>query len=330
MPKAKPKAKPKGKPRKKSTSAFEFNARGERAAPFRPNAALMAPGFCDIPVEVLTNVAWIFGVQKEMMDIAMNYTRSTFCDILSLMLPVPCMREWKITHYLGSGTEGFVFGCRSRRGSNTGALKIQPMKDKNATRRQIQVYKKFAALGLSPKIHSHCTKVKTGSTVLFLNVDRIDTTLKQWLMKRRSPKMIDLLVRRLFDVLRVMRENGLTHGDFHVSNIGFVFKRDSSPGKIQIIDHGDATTKGALTETDLVQFMRTVMIWRNELHGETSKYLQRRFRAEALRQYGVRLSQSPVVLTKRLRILLRELAELERTVALPTFSGRIKKLYLYL
>ena len=313
---------PKAKPCKTPTNSLQFNARGERAAPFRPNAALMAPGFCDIPAGVLTKVAWIFGVENEMMDIAMNYTRSTFCDILSLMLPVPCMREWKITHYLGSGTEGFVFGCRSKKGCKTGALKIQPMTDKNATRRQIQVHKKFAALGLSPKIHSHCTKVKMGSSVLFLNMDRIDTTLKQWLMRRRSTKMIDLLVERLFDILRVMRENGVTHGDFHTSNIGFVFKRDSSPGKIQIIDHGDATTKGALTEVDLVQFARTVMIWRDELHGETSRYLLRRFYEEALRQYDVRLSRSLAVLAKRYLYLMRELAELEGRT---TFSVNKKK-----
>ena len=297
---------PKAKPKGKSTNGFQFNARGDRAAPFRPNPSLMAPGFCDIPAEALTTVAWIFGVEKEMMDIAMNYTRSTFCDILSLMLPVPCMRKWKITHFLGNGTEGYVFACRSKKGSKTGALKIQPMKDKSATRRQVKIHKKFAALGLSPKIHSHCTKVKMGSTVLFLNMDRIDTTLRQWLTKRRSTKMIDLLVERLFDILRVMRENGVTHGDFHLSNIGFVFRRDSSPGKIQLIDIDAASTKFAVTEIELVQFARTVTIFGDGAHKETSAYLLRRFYEEAKRQFGVRLSPCLGGLNRRLLHLMQK------------------------
>lgn len=286
----------------------QFNAKGVKAAPYRSRHRSRNARFCDVPTNVVLTVADLFNVKKKLMTIALDWPDATNCDLLSAALPSKCMRGWRITRFLGRGQFGFVFGTRENKGSKTGALKIQLKGRTSKMQNEIEAHKKFSKLGLSPTIHCHCLTARTRRSVFFVNMSRIDTTLEWWLQTKRSKQMINLFLEKLFGILEVMRKERITHGDMHLGNIGFVFKRQHTPGRIQLLDHGFASTKGALTELELVQFIRTLhRRFMPRGHRQTIDYLVQRCRVEAMIRYGIRLCKSGTSLDKRFEFLRRKL-----------------------
>ena len=295
-PAAKPKKRAGVRPKKKAVKVAKppliaFNARGNNALPFRSCQKSAVPNFCDIPDQRMDNFLRMFNLDKKGIGLKKQCPWETNCDIISRILPAKCMRGWKITRYLGKGAYGQVFGARSS--SKTGALKIQHYRNKSSLNKEIKSQKQFFKMGLSPEIHSYCTIDRGGHRISFLNMGRIDTTLEHWLEEKRPNEMLDLLVERLFQILDVMRKKGVTHGDFHAGNIGFVFKREGAPGKIQLLDHGWSSTKGAMTGIELVQLMRTLHnYYMPQAIKSNLSFLLRRCQKEAKRRYGLQISQS--------------------------------------
>ncbi|CAM9702014.1 unnamed protein product [Ectocarpus sp. 6 AP-2014] len=277
----------------------------QRSRPFKSCTKSKNPAFCDVPLEIVTEIAYLVNAEKEMHKLAWECPDASLCDILTKILPARCIRSWRITRFLGEGSVGYVFGCRCKISSKTGALKIQKVGRNDDTKQEIRLHKKFSKLGLSPDMHSNCTLVKNRRKLSFLNMDRIDTTLTQWLKKKHTKKLLNVLINRIFDILTVMRKKGVTHGDLHSDNIGFVFKRTSEePGRIQIIDHSYANTNGAMTELEIVQFMRTLhRDFSPEIHSESRAHLLQRCQAEAARIYGYRVSRSLTWLDHRFSTL---------------------------
>lgn len=277
----------------------------QRSRPFKSCPRSRSTTFCDVPYEIVTEIAALVDAEKEMHKLAWECPKASLCEILTRILPAKCIRSWRITKFLGEGSVGYVFGCRCKTSSKTGALKIQKIGRNDHPANEIKLHKKFSKLGLSPDMHSHCTLVKNRRTLSLLNMDRIDTTLTQWLQKKRTKKVLNTLVDRIFHILAVMRRKGVTHGDLHSDNIGFVYKRTTTePGRIQFIDHSYATTKGAITELEIVQFMRTLhRDFSPEIHGESRPYILQRCQDEAARIYGISVSRSLTWLDDRFSTL---------------------------
>lgn len=297
------------KTKKKKMSGFSFNARGSKVPPFRSCPKSTSSNFCQIPAHVMDELGEMFEIEGEMQDIMDRCPRATYCEILSKLLPARCMSGWRVTKYLGSGAYGYVFGCRSTKTAQTGALKIQTVRRKKKHHNEIEAHKSFSKLSLSPKLLTHCTTLKYGRTFTFLVMSRVDTTLYKWLMVRRSKKMLDLLIIRLFDIIGHMLKKGVTHGDLHADNIGFVYRRACAPGRIQILDHGYATTKLSLTELEIVQFMRTLnRRYSPRSNSEAVRYLLKQCQKEAKSRYGLRISRSQTYLEERFGSLRKKLA----------------------
>ena len=244
-----------------------------------------------------------------MMQIAWDCPQTSLCDLIAQLLPCTCLKEWRITKFLGEGADAYVFGCRSRKTNRSGALKIQLVpRTTEGIAKEVRAHNKFSEIGLSPPILSRSTLIKNRRKLFFLNMDRIDGTLYNWLSQRRSKKALNLLVEKLFAIIAVMRRKGITHGDLHSENIGFIFTRASAPGRIQIIDHRYASTKGALTELEIVQFMRTLhACYSPDFPTDTRHHLLDRCQAEARRIYGYDISRSLQYLDSRFGTLRRKL-----------------------
>lgn len=254
----------------------------------------------------------MFNVEKQLMRIAKGWPDATNCDLLSAALPAKCMRGWRITKYLGRGAFGYVFASREVKGSKKGALKIQVKGRTSAMKNEITAHKEFSRLHLSPMIHSHCVTAKHRRSVFFVNMARIDTTLERWLESRRSKAMINLFLDKFFGILEVMRKKGVTHGDMHSGNIGFVYKRQGKPGSIQLLDHGFSSTKGALTELEIVQFVRSMRrAFMPRGHRQTIDYLVQRCREEVRIRYGLRLCRSGSSLDEKFGLLRRKLRRMK-------------------
>ena len=259
----------------------------------------------------MVSVSEMFDVEDKMLGIANNHPNWSFCEILTKMLPAASMRGWRITRFLGNGVAGYVFGCRSIKGAMAGALKIQHATCNKTMKNEIDAHRAFTKLGLSPKILFHCTARVRRNTVFFTNMGRIDSTVDYWLEKKRSKKVLDLFVKRLFEILEIMSRNGFTHGDFHTGNIGFVYNRKGVPGKIQVIDHSYTNMKGSLVEIDIVQFMRTLhRRYNRRANKDSTNYLLDRCKQEAKSRFGLKISRSLTYLEERfskLRTKLRRM-----------------------
>lgn len=298
----KPKKRAAAAPKKRVASprcAVPFNARGDDAPPFRSCQKSAQPNSCDIPKQHLDKFYAKMRLANKGRDFKKQCSHATNCDIISGILPAKCMRGWRITSYMGHGSFGYVFGARSNTSSKKGALKIQEHPGKSILSKELRSHKQFAKLGLSPEVHFYCTVSTGGHRFSFLNMGRIDTTLGYWLQKKHSKKILDLFVERLFQILDIMRKKKVTHGDFHAGNIGFVFKREGAPGKIQLLDHGWSSTKRAMTELELVQFMRTLHRRYIGANKDNTSFLLRRCQKEAKRRYGLRISLSQQSLEER-------------------------------
>ncbi len=275
---------------KPTACTFQFNARGDDAPYFKSAIVSRNPLFCDIPSYVIKALGHMLSASYELDRMLHDNKHMSHCDIINSLLPMSCMKGWRLTKFLGEGIAGYVFGSRHRNTHETGALKIQVAEKGHTMMDEVNTHKKFAAVGLSPKIHSYCSTKKFGKEIFVLNMARIDTVLDHWLRTSRPNSVIDTLVERIFEMIDVMDKNNLTHGDLHSDNIGFVFKRKGSPGKIQILDHGFATTKFSFPEIEIVQFIRTLhKVFSPRVHARTSTYLRDRCISEAKRIYGLRI-----------------------------------------
>lgn len=290
------------------TAPVLFDALGKITRPFRSRTPSTS---CDVPVIVVARLINLLGIKDELMAMERTGADVSVCDILSTLVPATCMRGWRVTAFIGSGQDGYVFGCRPNKGvQSDAALKIMHSTCEKDAREEIERHQAFAALGLSPRVHRHCMTMKKAHPVFFMRMDTVDATASQWLESKRSNKLIDSFVESIFRVLRFMREKGVTHGDCHLGNIELVFKREGSPGKIQLIDHGHSTTRGAVTEIEIVHLLHSCMHRESVTHGATNKYLQHRIREQALRVYGIRPSTSKDILRNRAVLLTRKVRKM--------------------
>lgn len=289
-------------------SMLWFDAkRGDHASCDKSKSA----DYCNIPGYVMMELSEMFHVENEMSRTLMASPTKTYCEVLTKMMPASCMRQWRITKFMGRGASAYVFGCRHRKTNSAGALKIFSANDSSLVRSEVKSHNIFSKLHLSPKIISHCSLRKGRRRIYFLNMSRVDTTLYKWLAERRSKKLLDGLITRIFDILVLMEKHNITHGDFHLDNIGFVYGRGREPGRIKILDYGYASTARAMPEIELVQFVRTLHSrYTPRINRENANYIIKQVRSESMRQFGLSIPRSLTHLEERFTQLRRKLKRL--------------------
>ena len=214
-------------------------------------------GFCVITKDEAHEFGLIFGVSDQIFKGVKNKRKADYCKIFTDFFPSTCLPNgWKLTRVLGKGLSGYVFASIGPNGQR-GAFKVTKDETYNSIVSEMEMGNKFNEIGLSPEIKSYCRFTPPGSNVKLhiLHMGRIDSTVDQYLSKKRSKEEINILVDKIFETISTIAEAGLTHGDLHSDNIGFI-QDNEGIGKISLIDFGLSSDKISLPEIDAIQAIR--------------------------------------------------------------------------
>lgn len=180
-----------------------------------------------------------------------------------------CMRGWSLKRFLSNGTKGFVFVAGDSRG-NTAAIKIQ-LGDSKEVNWEVKMQKKFQRLGIGAKIVKYCSltvpdkylspdevmanvaaQMSSGSSrrsnpkIHIIIMEKIDGVLSSWVKVTRTPDQLEDMATKIVDLAKFMRNKKVTHGDFHLGNIGYVFTdRARTKKKLILIDFARSYDKKA-------------------------------------------------------------------------------------
>ena len=288
---------------------IHFDPRGLSAPAFNSMAHSKSTTYCKLSHRNMMDLGHTFGVSYKLEKAMEERGKRSLCEVLSDFFPVNCLKGWRITNFLGAGSFGFVFSIRNGQ-NKRGALKIVRDEANFSVDKEIEMQKKYYKLGMSPNVIDHCSykPPRGGDRVHFILMERIDGVIDNFLMNKSHHKLLDTLVDRLFQIIKKMKDNNLTHGDFHSENIGFVFRRGDNPGKIMVIDHGMSTGNGYNTELELVQFMRTIESrYSPKMNADNRKFIKQKVTEMAKSMFNITLPRSLGGLENRFVTLRRKL-----------------------
>lgn len=162
-----------------------------------------------------------------------------------------CIPEpWKFTKVIGEGSFGRV--CQIKYGRLTRAVKFQKG-DAVHTSYEVTLQHEFSKSGLSPTIQHYDTWGPQNQFSLII-MDEIDSTVDDYLEKRRTKEELDTLLSDINTIIKKMCKLKLRHGDAHWKNLGFI------GNKVVLLDFGFASLKQpkCLDTVEWYQMLRTL------------------------------------------------------------------------
>lgn len=248
---------------------------------------------------------------KKNLGISVNLRKATTnfdaCVAIQNAFPSPIVLPgWKITKLLGNGSFGVAFGTRGPN-NEAGALKIMKENKIDLVDGEIKMGKKFHKLGLSPSV----TKVKTfkmgQNSFHSIHMDRLDGILGSYLASNPSKKIIKMIIDKTLRVVKKLSDNNIVHGDLHFENIGYIHSREKGEvGKLQVIDHGFATSGISLPELDLLQMLRSSQfMW--GIKKDNANFIDKTILDEAKKQFGISLPTDIYEQDRRMDVLRRKI-----------------------
>ena len=97
----------------------------------------------------------------------------------------------------------------------------------------------------------------------FLKMSSIHGTLLQLLdYKVWNKNEIEEIVNKLLNIVKIISDNNLSHGDMHLSNIGFIYD-SSNKLQLKLIDFGMSRER-SLPKSDIALMLRGTQFLRNE------------------------------------------------------------------
>jgi len=212
--------------------------------------------FCGISMKQAREFLKNMGLFKLMEKDLKKVNDKTICDSLKKVFPSFVFR---LTNVLGSGEFGSVF---SSRGPNNEKLAIKAMLNGqdntlNSVKKELDMGFIFNGLGLAPEMLGFETKKfitnKKSVTLHFISMGRVDSTVQDYLKEERTLNEIEDIMDKIFDIIVILKENDLNHGDLHIGNIGLNFK--DGKFEIKLIDYGFSMTR-EFVELDILQLIR--------------------------------------------------------------------------
>lgn len=244
--------------------------------------------YCVITQEDAKEFGLLFGVTEQIFKDVKNKRKADYCKIFTDFFPSSCLPDgWKLTRVLGKGLSGFVLGSVSPTGER-GAFKVTMDETYNSIVAEMEMGKIFNKNSLAPEIKRYCryTPPGTDQKLHILHMGRIDSTVGQYLSKIRTKKEIDHLVDKIFEAIEAIADAGLTHGDLHGDNIGFI-EDCNGVGSISLIDFGLSSNKISLPELDAIQAIRqNFYMERKERPTRNKKLFEKAIKREAKKRYG--------------------------------------------
>lgn len=170
---------------------------------------------------------------------------------------------WQVVKKLGEGSVGMVYVVVNSKGENY-ALKIQVVTPGQprfmSVEDEVKLQNFFANLNLAPRVVGLTTvqlqdPLKTQIKIIVM--ETIDFTLDDLVCNPNAfpASWVNAVAEEVKQLLLVLHKYGITHGDMHSGNIGFVYDPDTKQLKLRLIDFGQSSNKGNNARVDALQLM---------------------------------------------------------------------------
>ena len=161
------------------------------------------------------------------------------CEYVKKLFPPTFVN--RIGMILGTGAFGTVFSNIEKTGQIT-AIKIESY-NPLLLKKELRISDKLYKLGVSAQLMEHTTfKIKDSGfrSHNFLKMEKVDGILSGMMIhKDWDDDEIYELVLRLFEMIKIMSDNNISHGDMHFSNIGYMIDVSGSI-ELKLIDLGQS------------------------------------------------------------------------------------------
>jgi hypothetical protein len=218
---------------------------------------------CDIPLDEIYKFTHRIGVFQEMKESIDNHNNGMDVNLChELKLNIFPDFVYNINKILGNGEFGTVFSSIEPNGDQSAVKVMFDGKLMNglkntlySVKREVNMGNLFYGMGLAPKILNFGKKqFNNGITLHFIKMIQIDGIVKKYLQKNRTEIELEILVNKIFDVIIILKNNNMNHGDFHIGNIGYMIKDDGEM-EIKLIDYG-MSSHIECVELDILRFIR--------------------------------------------------------------------------
>ncbi len=228
-------------------------------------------GTCNIsPIQVVNTLKKL-GASKSRIKAVRS--RSDTCRVISDALSVRCLKNWRFSAFIGSGSNGVIFAVVSKSGT-TRAAKIVTA-DPAA---EVRIQRRLAKIGLAPRV-SHACRISDGLWVVVM--EKVDGTLGDLVGGHRSlsARMLSKVFEEIVRVVEVMEDKNVSHGDLSLENVGYVALPDGDL-RLVLIDFG--WSGPYVPMFDVVSLSQALLFTRNKtnrdfLIGRLAKYVEGRF-----------------------------------------------------
>ena len=218
----------------------------------------------------------LLGAKPSSSSITKKYTKKYGKDLMD-KLPT----DFKIIKQIGKGEFGTIHLTCKGNCSTKYVLKIQIKPTKMSTtdfikdiEREITLQKKFHNHKLAPKIitdYMYTYKGKLHSVIVMESVGILDDMLNSFPKNRSgATKFCKDIAKAVNRLMNTMCRHGLTHGDMHNENIGFLPVREghlwekSAPYQLILIDFGMSYPRKCRPSLELLQLIRSLMMDRTK------------------------------------------------------------------
>ena len=150
---------------------------------------------------------------------------------------IPKFINTKINGFISHGQYGIIFSSEYENNESVIKLMTDPQNTLLSVQKEFEIGKEFNSVGVGPEMYNYGYKIVEDSILLhFISMSMIDS---QYPMKayfqneERTEYEISNLMGKLFDILDVLRDSNLVHGDLHLNNVILFENKD-----ITLVDFG--------------------------------------------------------------------------------------------
>lgn len=212
---------------------------------------------------------------KEINKVLKININSSQCDTSVNILGFKCLKDYKITKLLGTGSVGIVF--RGVKNGRKYALKIQRIKGaakKRGFLRSVEIQKKLSKY--SPRVKDHCITRHKGINYGVIIMEEVDGMIDDWLHERQSGQNLDKFMKEMNSLFNYLKYKKATHGDLGFFNLGYKMKNGRM--EIMLTDFDRSSMNVYEPNVDYWRYLieanyRTQSDSNNPINKDNSRYL---------------------------------------------------------
>lgn len=226
---------------------------------------------CNIsPLQVVNTMIRMEASTRKIFSVR---TRSDMCRNITQTLDLKCLKNWKFSAFLGSGSHGSTFSIKNKSGA-VRAAKIVSVDPGPETRAQ----KRLASIGVAPKVYDSC-KLSKGVWVLIM--EQVEGSVQDLVggQKSLSKSRLNNLFREIVRNVEAMETANVSHGDLSLDNMGYVTLPDGGI-RVMLIDFGWSGKHVPMF--DMASLAQALLFTKNEvnrdyLYDKTHSYIEKKY-----------------------------------------------------